>query len=1226
MRRRSIAASLTILSAFFSIVSQSGAQPADRIRAAIDDTRTVPLPGNRHPLARMEHDMGAAAPETRLDHMILVLQSDAAQQQALAAMLGAQHDPGSPLYRQWLTPESFAERFGASPNDIGRIVSWLGGQGFSIDEIPAGGRAIVFSGTARQVQVTFHTAIDRYRVRGQTHLANASDPRIPEALAGVVAGVATLHNFPRKAMHSRLQAAPQYSAGGSYSYLAPADFAAIYDIAPLYASGINGAGQTLAIVARCDITMSDVQTFRQTFGLPTNNPTIVVNGTDPGITSVDELAEADLDVQWSGAVAPLATIEVVVSASTFSTDGADLSAQYIVSQNLAPVMSTSFGSCEANMSAAELTFYDNLWQQAAVQGITAVVAAGDSGAAGCDNGLEAQAAGGPAVNGLCSTPYNVCVGGTEFNEGGNPGQYWSAGNAANWSSALGYIPEVVWNESGSNGGSGLWAGGGGASAYYSKPAWQSGPGVPADGQRDVPDVSMTAAAHDAYLMFYEGNLVGIGGTSAATPSFAGLMTLVNQQTGVRQGNANTSLYALATLQGAGGLAYFNDITSGDNTVPGAAGFSAAQGYDQASGLGSVDAAVLVNHWNDASGGFPSLTLTVTPGSIAVVAGAASTVVAQVGVTNGFSASVALSTTGLPAGAIAVFASPTLAAPGSGGSALTITAASNAVPGTYPIQIVATGAAVTQTLPVLLTISAPVGCNLAAAPASLTLTSSSSAFTQISCGLVQAGFGASLKLAVTGAPLGVAVVLSPASITPGTARAKLTVMTAMYASAGNFTLTVTATGGGLSLSLPFPLTINPSPTFTMSLAPPSLTVLQGTPGQVTITTAHVGTFNSTVALSVTGAPIGVTASFSTASLAAPGDGASTLTIQAGPTVAAAGIYNITIKAVGGSQTKTLMLPVTIQLLPAFILRVAQSSLMVAQSLTTAVNVTISGLVGGFNSPVALSLAAANGGILPTGLNPSFAPAATVAPGSGTSILSFSPDGTSTPGTYFLTIAASGGGVTRTAALSLTVTPSPSFSLHPAAPALNLLMGGLLGGMANTQIVSAAVYGFSAAVALSTGALPAGVIATFAPPNIPGIGGKSTFNVQATSLAAPGSYPITVSGSGGGVTSTVIITVNIGQLTVTPQSAVMALGHGGTASVLVTTSVVGSYNSFVTLWASGLPRGVTAQFSPGTINNPAAGASILKLTAISTAILGTQTITVNAMADGQTSSATISLTVQ
>ena len=1222
MHRRPTAVSFTILlSAFFSIVSQSSAQPADRIRAAIDDTRTVPLPGNRHPLARMEYDLGPAAPETRLERMILVLQSDAAQQQELAELLDAQHDPRSPVYHQWLTPESFAERFGASPNDIGRIVSWLGAQGFSIDELPAGGRTIVFSGSAGQVQEAFHTAIHRYRVHGEMHLANANDPQIPEALAGVVAGVATLHDFRREPMHTRLQAAPQYSAGGSYYYLAPGDFAAIYDVASLYANGINGAGQTIAIVARCNIPMSDVQTFRQTFGLPANNPTIVVNGSDPGIISADELAEADLDVQWSGAVAPQATIDFVVSASTQSSDGVDLSAQYIVSHNLAPVMSTSFGLCEAYMGSADLNFYNNLWQQAAAQGITALISSGDSGAAGCDGGGETQATGGLAVNGLCSTPYSVCVGGTEFNEGSNPGQYWSANSASNWSSALGYIPEMVWNESGSNGGSGLWAGGGGASAYYSKPAWQSAPGVPADGQRDVPDVSLTASMHDGYLFCYRGGVYYVGGTSAASPSFAGLMALVNQQTGARQGNANTNLYALATLQGAGGLAYFHDTVGGNNSVPGLTGFTATAGYDRASGLGSVDAAVLVNHWNDAAtGGSPSFALSVAPGSLAVVAGAAGAVTAQVRVTGGFSAAVALSATGLPAGVTAVFASPTLAAPGSGTSSLTITAASSAAAGVYSIRIAATGGTATQTFQLSLTISTPVGCNLAAAPTSIALNAGSSAFTQMSCGSPQAGFSASLKLAVSGAPQGVAVSFSSASIAPGTAPSKLTVTTAGSAPAGNYTLTVSATGGGLTLSLLLPLTINPSPTFTLSLAPNGMAVVQGSSGRVTLTTAHVGTFNSAIVLSLTGAPTGVTASFSPSSVAAPGDGASTLTLQAVAN-AAAGTYNFTVKGVGGGQTKTLTLPVSIQPVPAYTLSVAQKTVTVGRGVIGAVNVTISGLVGGFNSAVALSLAAANGGKVPTGLNPSFTPASTVAPGSGSSILSFAPDGTSTPGTYALTITASGGSVTRTAALSVTVTPSPSFSLHAAASTLNALAG----GTASTQIASAAVYGFSSAVALSSSQF-AGVVVTFAPASISGNNGKSTVIVQTTSAALPGCYSIAVRATGGGATSTVNITLNVSQLAVTPQSAALTAKRGNGANVVVNTSVAGSYSGPVTLSAAGLPKGVTASFSPAAISNPAAGASTLKLTATSSATTGTGTITINAVSNGATKSATISLTVQ
>src|SRR6202035_4730415 len=243
-------------------------------------------------------------------------------------------------------------------------------------------------------------------------------------------------------------------------------------------------------------------------------------------------------------------------------------------------MSTSFGLCEASLGFSGNSFLNSLWQQAAAQGITVFVSSGDNGAAGCDSPSASSATNGRAVNGLCSTPYSVCVGGTEFNDGSNASLYWTASNASGTqASAISYIPEVVWNESGP--GAGLWASGGGASTIYAKPSWQTGTGVPADGKRDVPDVSLTASGHDGYLIVQNGGLYVVGGTSAASPSFAGVMALVVQNTAARQGNANTTFYPLASRQRAGGASVFHDITSGSNSVPGQTGFNATTGYDQA---------------------------------------------------------------------------------------------------------------------------------------------------------------------------------------------------------------------------------------------------------------------------------------------------------------------------------------------------------------------------------------------------------------------------------------------------------------------------------------------------------------------------------------------------------------------------------------------------------------------------------------------------------------------
>jgi pseudomonalisin len=676
-------------------------QPNDRITSFIDDEQRVTLRGNVHPLATAKYDAGEVAPGFPMEHMLLTLLPDPEQQDALEQLLDAQHNSESPYYHQWLTPEQFGERFGVSDDDAAQVASWLRNHGMEVEEITAGRRSIVFSGAASQVESAFHSQIHAYRIGNILHHANATDPEIPMALAQVVGGVVSLHDFHSEPMHGSVhKPSPEFSSGGSY-YLAPADFATIYDLVPLYQESINGTGQSVAIVARSNIKIADVRQFRTFFGLPANDPQIIVNGADPGIWNSNEETEADLDVEWSGAVAKNATISFVVSKSTNSSDGVDLSAQYIVNHNLAPIMSTSFGLCEASLGSSGNGFLNSLWEQAAAQGITVFVSSGDNGAAGCDSASATTATHGRAVNGLCSTPYSVCVGGTEFNDTSNPSLYWSSSNAAGTqSSALSYIPEVVWNESGP--GEGLWASSGGASTVYAKPSWQVGTGVPADGKRDVPDVALTAAGHDDYLIYQEGGLYVVGGTSAASPSFAGVMALVVQHAGARQGNANTAFYSLASKERAGGASVFHDITKGNNSVPGQAGFSATIGYDQASGLGSIDGSVLVNHWGDATVA-PAFKATPSVSSLSVNTGSNNSVTLNVVVSGGFDAAVSFSLTGLPSGVSAVFTPATLAAPGSGSSVLKLTASSIAKAGVYSVTVSATSGSTRQQMAVSVTI-------------------------------------------------------------------------------------------------------------------------------------------------------------------------------------------------------------------------------------------------------------------------------------------------------------------------------------------------------------------------------------------------------------------------------------------------------------------------------------------------------------------------------------------
>ncbi|MGO9692203.1 MAG: protease pro-enzyme activation domain-containing protein [Syntrophobacteraceae bacterium] len=668
----------------------------------INDKDTITLRGNVYPLARPEFDRGETDASLPMERMILTLRLNAVKQADLNKFLAELQDPASPNFHHWISPEEFNKRFGPASEDIHSITDWLTSHGFTINEIAKSGAWVNFSGTVANVERAFHTRIHNYYVKGHMYHANAQDPSIPRGLSDLVAGIVSLHNFPRKMMNHGMSPAtqagiiPDYTSGSSH-YLSPGDFATIYDINPLYSAGIDGSGQSIAIVGRTHPSSSDFTTFRSIMGLPANTPQVIVNGPDPGDLGGAEDNEADLDVEWSGAVATNATILFVTSKSTGATDGVDLSAQYIVNNNLAPVMSTSFGACESDLGSAENTFYNNLWSQAATQGITSFVASGDAGAAGCNAPTDTTGSN-RAVNGLASTPYNVAVGGTEFNEGS--GSYWNTVNGGSgYTSANSYIPETAWNESGDvTGGSDLWATGGGVSSLYAKPAWQKSPGVPADGMRDVPDVSLSSAVHDAHLVETQGALYAIGGTSASSPSFAGLMVLIVQNTGQRQGNANTRFYQLGNSQyGAGGVVVYHDITSGGNSVPGVTGYPCTTGFDQATGLGSVDANSLVMNWT------PDFSISASPVFVSVPQGSMGGTTVSTTVSGNFSDAVSLSASGLPSGTTASFSPATIPAPGSGSSTLTINAGASTVAGTYSVTVSGIGGGITNTATVALTI-------------------------------------------------------------------------------------------------------------------------------------------------------------------------------------------------------------------------------------------------------------------------------------------------------------------------------------------------------------------------------------------------------------------------------------------------------------------------------------------------------------------------------------------
>ena len=996
-RKCSFTAALGASLALFLFGFDAAAQPADRITGAVDEQRAVRLAGDHSPYAIPRFDTGPADPKLAMNRMILTLQPDAAQQSAAAALIDALHDPNSPQYHHWLTPEEYAAQFGVSPNDVARVSEWLSSHGFRIEEVPAGNQSIIFSGTVAQVEQAFQTQIHRYRVNGEEHLANASDPAIPQALAAVVAGPVTLHNFRRKAMHDRLAPAPQYTYGGVHS-LGPPDFATIYDLSALYTSNNSGSGQTIGIVGRINIQTQDIQEFRATWGLPANNPTIIVNGPNPGIYDMDDEAEADLDVEWSGGVAPLATVKFVVSESTNTTDGVDLSAQYIVSNNLANVMSTSFGSCEAAMGSAEMAFYSNLWQQAAAEGITAFIAAGDSGAAGCDAGSDTTAQYGKAVNGLCSSVYSVCVGGTELNEGGNSNLYWSAtNNSTTLESALSYIPEVAWNDSGANGGSGLWATGGGASAYYSKPSWQSGPGVPSDGQRDVPDLSVTASGdHDPFWVVILDNYYSIGGTSAASPSMAGMMALIDEKNGGRQGNANTRFYALANAAASGGADVFHGTTGGNNSVPGLTGFTASAHYNQATGLGSPDGFVMANHWAASTPAAPSFTLTPSAATLTAIQGGHTTVNAVVAVSGGFSAAVALKASNLPGGVTASFAPASLSAPGSGTSVLTLTASSSAAAGSYTITLTASGGSVVKTATVNLTIAHPF--TIAASAGLISINQGASGSLKI-LSSTSAGFSGAVGLTAS-SHAGVTAAFTPSTIaSPGSGSSTLALAVAASAVPGTYTLTITGISGSFAETTTVSVTINQPPSFTLSLPVNTISLAPGGSATAQVSVIAVSGFKSTVTFSTGTLPSGMTAHFS----------GTTLTVQTTSSVAVGSHSIMILGSVGNYTAPAVTMIVNVG---TFTLTVPSTATVTpGRALTIGIKTSVT---NGFNGPIALS---ATG--LPSSLVASFSPATITNPASGSGTMTLSPSSAILPGSFRMYVVGASGGATVTVPVTVTV---------------------------------------------------------------------------------------------------------------------------------------------------------------------------------------------------------------
>ena len=619
-------------------------------------TATAPklmaLPQGAVAWARELNEVREADPGLALTHLTVLLKRTPERQQAFEELLRQQQDPASANFHRWLTPIEVGERFGAPADRIEAVSAWLRSNGLSVDAVSNSRTRIRFSGTAAAVGAAFGSPMRLYSVGGEQRMAISGAPAIPEELADVVQAVAGLESVNEKP-HEHPGGVVRAAAGDEglksticsgatcRHFVWPADFATIYDLYPAYQSSGQGAGQTVAVIGRSTVFMQDIENFQARANLAVHDPIVIVppGGVDPGpaqttppddTSTLADQSEATLDVTRVAGTAPDATIKLVISKNLQTASGIGIAAQYVVDTVPLPaqVMTISFGTCEQNAGQAGVAFWDNLFSQAAAEGISSFASSGDSGVAGCD---EHHAAPPPnqvaSPSYICSSSYVTCVGGTEFSDSTN---YWSTTNFGGHRSALGYIPEGAWNEPlDSSGNLQVAATGGGISAYIATPSWQTGPGVPGKQGRYTPDVSFDAASNAGYVKCQAASggscqldtsgaftFIYTSGTSGSAPSMAGIAALLNEKMGGAQGNLNPGLYKLAANPDNG---VFHDVTlttssvspcdlgtpsKCNNSTPGQAalqgglaGYAVGPGYDLATGLGSLDVANFVAQWS-----------------------------------------------------------------------------------------------------------------------------------------------------------------------------------------------------------------------------------------------------------------------------------------------------------------------------------------------------------------------------------------------------------------------------------------------------------------------------------------------------------------------------------------------------------------------------------------------------------------------------------------------------
>ena len=1081
-------------------------QSPPRIQIEVSSSSASTLKGSLHPLAQAQYDSGRVPADTRLNGISIVFNRSAAQQADLEALIAAQQNPSSPLYHQWLNPDQFAARFGMAQSDLNKVQTWLEQQGFSIDSVARSRNMIRFSGSVNQVEQTFQTQMHFYTIGGGKHFAPSTALTLPSALTPVVMAVRNLDDFrPRSMYIASRRGHPAFTSSVSGSvFFAPGDIKLAYGINTLISAGSTGAGQSIVIAGQSSILNSDIENFENAAGLTGKDPNqVLVPGSGSAQTFPGDEGESDLDIEWSGSIAPGADIFFVYTGSNTNFGVFD-SIEFAVDEKIGNIISVGYGSCEPEMPAGFGGTFDSVFQQAAIQGQPVVAASGDSGSSACYESpttttptLAVQEA--LAVSYPASSEYVTGVGGTEIiaADAVSGSTYWEAtGSSDEITSLLQYIPEVAWNDdlaAVTAGSTTLSASGGGASTFYAtKPSWQTGiPGIPADSKRDVPDVSFYASPDLPGYLFCTSDtrdwntsqqascnvgfrdsatqdLTVAGGTSFPTPIFAGMVAILNQAKGydAGQGLINPTLYTLAS-NSTTYAAVFHDVTTGNNECPPSLGlnycstasegsYTTGVGYDQVTGLGSVNLSALVTAWPLSTSTLIGTTTAVTAAVGVTVVGIGDTVTITVasdsGTTTptGTAVNLSIDGGGTPYSSSGSTQAVTLAANGTATyAAFFATAGIHTIVAQYPGD--STHAASTGSVSITLT--------AAKTTPTVTVTPSPSSITTAqSTRVTIAVSGVSGSATPTGS-----VTLSSGTYTSAvtTLASGATVITVPAGSLATGTDTLTATYTPDSSSSPVYNSATGTSSITVTVTPakttPTVTVVPSASSITTVQTLTVAiavggtpTPTGSVTLSSGGYTSATTLSSGNATFSIPAGslatGTDTLTASYTPDSNSSSIYNIAT----GTSLVTVTVPPKIT--PTVTVTPSASSITTAQALT-----------------VTAAVSGSSGNPTPTGtvtlMSGSYTSAATTLSGGSASINI--PAGSLNTGSDTLTASYSGDSnyiaTTGTAPVSVTVAVAPTPSLTVSGTAVSVTPGATSGNISTITVTPSG--GFTGSVVLT-----------------------------------------------------------------------------------------------------------------------------------------------------------------